>query len=191
MSAIDGVTGQILHTVQGTTLENLFGYSVAGLGDFDSDGIGDFAVGCPHEDKGSNNTGRAFTYTGAITDPCVLSLVGTAAVGNYVSIRHMGSPSAPSLIAMDGAPGPSSIAPFGSVELGLTPFLSIISDSAGLFGVPKGPPLGSDGVADLGPFLVPSLPAGMTIYFQGFTFWPYAPNSIFQRTNGLAVVIVP
>jgi hypothetical protein len=191
VSAIDGSNGLLLHSAQGTSLENMYGYSVAGVGDIDQDGIGDYVVGCPHEDKGNQNNGRVFAYRGAITDDCVLELVGTPQVGQMVSLRHLGTPLAPSLIAMDATAGPTSIAPFGSVQLGLTPYLSIVSDSAALFGTPMGPSITTDGVADFGPFLVPVLPAGMTIYFQAFSFWPYAPNSIFQRTNGMGVTIIP
>jgi hypothetical protein len=191
VSAIDGSNGTVILNAQGTSLENMYAYSVAGVGDIDQDGIGDFVVGCPHEDKGNQNNGRIFAYRGAFTDDCVLSLEGIPQVGQMVTLRHLGTPLGPSLIAMDATPGPSPIAPFGQVELGLTPFLSIICDSAALLGTPMGPSIKSDGVADFGPFIVPSLPAGLTIYFQAFSFWPYAPNSVFQRTNGLAVTIIP
>ena len=47
-----GATGMPLYTVQGTAAGDLFGWSIAGIGDSDGDGLGDIAIGAPQTASG-------------------------------------------------------------------------------------------------------------------------------------------
>jgi len=59
-----------IRSIDGESEEDLFGYSIANIGDFDGDGVDDFAVGAPGTDHmlfGVQfiNAGRVYLYSGA------------------------------------------------------------------------------------------------------------------------------
>lgn len=58
-----GSNGQLLFTVNGTSVGDRFGYSVTGLGDWNADGIPDFAVGA--DQPLGNGVGYVRVYSGA------------------------------------------------------------------------------------------------------------------------------
>ncbi len=60
-----GANGQPLLEVAGVEFVELFGRTVAGLGDLDHDGRGDFAVGAPFRTTKVCCEGAAFAYSGA------------------------------------------------------------------------------------------------------------------------------
>lgn len=192
MSAVSGASGAVLSTFLGTSLENLFGRAVAGVGDFDADGVGDFAIGVPNDDQGGVNAGRVLVYRGAVADTCTLETLGVPSVsGPPASLRVLGCHSLVSLVLVDLAPGPTPIPPWGVAQLGFSPALTALNDPAGFLGVPFGSPIDTQGQLVLGPFAMPPGSAGVTLHVQAFNFTPRAPNGVFQRTNGLAVTIVP
>jgi hypothetical protein len=62
---VSGATQAVLHALDGPG-EDLFGYSVGGIGDADLDGHGDLVVGAPWTDVGSfEEAGKALVYSGA------------------------------------------------------------------------------------------------------------------------------
>jgi hypothetical protein len=193
VSAVSGTTGNLVYTIVTTGYENLFGRAVCGAGDLDGDGAGDFAVGVPNEDALAPNSGRTFIYRGAVTGLCALELLGTASVSAPVppSLRILGCPDLPSFVLADLSPGPTPIPPHGSLLLGLTAALWPLNDPLGYLWPPFGNDIDSQGMLTLGPYALPPGSAGVTVYLQGFNPTPRAPNGAFQRTNGLAVAILP
>lgn len=74
-----GANGSLLYQKNGTAAYDVFGTSVAGLGDMDFDGKADFAVGASGTDPGGlNGAGSAFVYSGA-TGALLLQVNGIAA----------------------------------------------------------------------------------------------------------------
>ncbi|TAJ07633.1 MAG: hypothetical protein EPO68_16205 [Planctomycetota bacterium] len=60
-----GASGALLHHVGGATPGDVFGISVAGVGDVDGDGVGDFAAGAPESAVGGLRAGRVLVHSGA------------------------------------------------------------------------------------------------------------------------------
>ncbi len=60
-----GVDGSVISVVIGENSGDLFGSSVAGLGDINNDGHADFAVAATNRDITGSNDGRAYVYSGA------------------------------------------------------------------------------------------------------------------------------
>jgi FG-GAP repeat protein len=60
-----GADGSLLLTLLGETPGDLFGTSVAGLGDVDGDGRGDLAVGAHSKDANGADSGAVYVYSGA------------------------------------------------------------------------------------------------------------------------------
>ncbi|MAG56076.1 MAG: hypothetical protein CMJ83_07280 [Planctomycetes bacterium] len=191
MTAHDGTTGAPLFVLEGTTLENQFGRAVCGLGDLDQDGIGDFAVGVPHDDGLVSNGGRVLVYRGAVTSDCGLQLVGSPSTGNSAALRMLGPPSTAGLLLTDATSGPTAIPPYGFLQLGLTPALTPLIDTLGVFGPPTGSTLDTQGLLVAGPWTVPGFWAGITIYAQAFVIDAQAPNGVFQASDGLAITFLP
>ncbi len=192
MTAHSGATGATLFTVMGTQLENLFGRAVAGLGDFDQDGKGDFALGVPNQDSNNVvNRGHVHAYRGAVTDIAGLEFLGAVAVSGAPEIRLLGTPNLHSLLLLDVVPGPTPIPPWGFAQLGFSAAMAPLNDSVGVWGTAFGSPLDSQGILRLGPFAIPPVAIGTTIWLQAFNLTPAAPNGYFQRTNGISATIAP
>lgn len=63
---VSGASFATLYTLAGTQVEQLFGWSLAGLPDLDGDGAAELAVGAPHaDDPFSTAAGEAFVFSGA------------------------------------------------------------------------------------------------------------------------------
>jgi hypothetical protein len=161
------------------------------VGDFDSDGVGDFAIGAPHEDGLAPNGGRILLYRGAVREPAPLLHLGGPSVAVPQTLRLMGTPSLAPLVLADLVPGPTPIPPFAPIELGASPAMVALNDPLGIFGVPFGLPLDSQGLFDIGPLWVPPSFVGTTIYLQAFYFTPAAPNGVFLRSNGVSITFAP
>ena len=58
-----GATGAILHTWNGDSAGDQFGWSVSGAGDVDGDGFDDVVVGAPHDDNNGTDSGSATVLT--------------------------------------------------------------------------------------------------------------------------------
>lgn len=191
MSAVNGTTGAVLFNLSGTSLENLYGRAVLGLGDMNGDGRGDLAVGAPNDDPAALNSGRTLFYEGGHTNGCALGLVGTPSTASSIYLRYFGSPAVPSLVVADLVPGPVSIPPYGTLAVGLSPALLPLNDSAGLFGVPFGSAPDTQGSLLVGPYTVDPSWVGITIHTQAFGITAGAPNGAFQISNGLSVTFIP
>jgi len=61
---LSGRNGKVLWTVSGDAAGDLFGLSVAGIGDVNDSGSGDVIIGAPNSDVAGANSGRAYVYTG-------------------------------------------------------------------------------------------------------------------------------
>jgi hypothetical protein len=59
-----GKTGALLHALHGNTASDVFGYSVAGVGDLDLDGRDDIAVGATRDEIFLPNTGSVRLFSG-------------------------------------------------------------------------------------------------------------------------------
>ena len=187
MSAVNGVTGAIIFNLEGTIFDDLFGRGVCGIGDFDGDGIGDLAAGAPRHGNG----GRCYTYSGAVKANCGLEVVGIPAEGMSIVIRHMSQPGVPVIVLADVSNGPVPIPPFGLFDLGFTPALTPLADSAGVFGPPLGPSVGATGALEVGPLLIPMGSSGLTVHLQSFAASLDAPNGYFQISNALPITFIP
>ena len=100
------------------------------------------------------------------------------AIGTNLQIDLTGNPGLPTLLALDGSPGPVSL--FGeSVPLGLTPALRFLPSVA----------TNGSGVAST-TTAVPSIPAliGSTFYLVGMILDPVDPNG-FDFSNGASVTL--
>ena len=62
---VSGFDGSALMVLRGEGSFDLFGTSLAGLGDLDGDGRGDFAVGAKWNDHGGPDSGSTYVYSGA------------------------------------------------------------------------------------------------------------------------------
>ena len=190
MTAYDGTNGNLLFFLESNNLENQFGRAVCGLGDIDNDGVGDFAVGAPHEDGLAPNGGRALLYRGAITDDCTMNWMGSVTAGGTASLELLGMPSAGMLLMADVSPGPVFFPAYGTISLGLTPYLTTLADSLGLLGPAIGDGFDGQGIAGFGPVILDASLSGTTVFLQGFAMTPLAPNGVFQRSLGLGVTIL-
>lgn len=66
VSIYSSAGGGLIHKLDGTSILQGFGYSIAKVGDFDSDGIHDFFIGAPFADaNGLQDCGAAFLHSGA------------------------------------------------------------------------------------------------------------------------------
>ncbi len=61
---LSGRNGATLWTVNGDAAGDLFGYSLAGIGDVNGSGSGDVIIGAPNSDVAGDNAGRAYVYSG-------------------------------------------------------------------------------------------------------------------------------
>lgn len=190
MSAFNGINGSLLFSLESNNLENQFGRAVCGLGDLDGDGVAEFAVGAPHEDGIATNGGRALFYRGATTYDCGLQWKGPKVAGSTASLEILGSPTADLLLLGDSAPGPTPVPPWGTVALGLTSGMAVLGDTLGLLGPPIGARFDGQGFNQYGPTTVPPVLSGATVYLQAFSITPLAPNGTFQRSPGLAILIL-
>ncbi len=88
---ISGATGLTLQKQVGTKNFDLFGYLVAGGGDFDGDGIADYVVGAPeYGAPGKPLCGAAYVYSGA-TGGTLFSFTGESGGNNFgVSVSILG-----------------------------------------------------------------------------------------------------
>ena len=70
---ISGATGSLIHELSHADvgMEDLFGATVAALGDIDGDGLDDVCVGAPHTDTGEDrdSAGRVYVFSGATGVP--------------------------------------------------------------------------------------------------------------------------
>lgn len=193
VAVVNGVTGNTVTTLITTGYENQYGRAVCGIGDFDGDGRGDFAVGVPREDipnatpSVTPDGGRACVYRAAVWSPTTLGTMGATTSGSSIHLQYLGTPSTQSLVLADISPGPTAIPPYGSVALGMTASLAVLNDAAGVFGVPFGPEVDTQGMLMLGPWTVQPGWAGATLYLQAFGLTASAPNGLFQMSNGLTV----
>lgn len=64
-----GKNGALLFTLSDNSTGDLFGFSVAGAGDFDGDGWPDLLVGAPQSKPRGLSAGSAFVISGATTSP--------------------------------------------------------------------------------------------------------------------------
>ena len=62
----DALGSPVVHRINPPRVGTRFGFSVAGLDDFDGDAVGDFAVGAPHDG------GRVYVYRGFVDNPAVV-----------------------------------------------------------------------------------------------------------------------
>jgi hypothetical protein len=62
---VSGRTGGVIHELYGTARDDLFGESLAGVGDVDLDGVPDIAVGAPFSNATAANAGAAYVFSGA------------------------------------------------------------------------------------------------------------------------------
>ncbi|MCK6446449.1 MAG: integrin alpha [Planctomycetes bacterium] len=81
-----GATGAELLHVDGDLPFDMFGVSVAGLGDLDGDGTPDFAVGAHGFDGGGTNRGLVRTHSGATGD-ALWSIVGPTQADSSFGVR--------------------------------------------------------------------------------------------------------
>ncbi len=100
------ITDVASRTYRGTQAGDLFGSSIAGLGDFDGDGFDDFAVGAP-----GNGSGKVMIYFGQ-------SIVGP-------------SPSDPAVFAGETAGDHFGISVSGMLPIGFTQFPELVSGADG------------------------------------------------------------
>ncbi|MCI0587518.1 MAG: integrin alpha [Planctomycetes bacterium] len=161
-----GATGLLLAAIQGTTIGDRFGSSVAGAGDLDGDGLPEVAVGAPRAGSGPlPGGGRVSVFSASSPIPLVVEGRGSeASLGTSISSVPdtngdgyadvvVGSPLVDRvrvLSGLDGSvllaiPGPQTGARFGSSVAGLG---DLDGDGAGDFVVgaplPGGPvPWGS------------------------------------------------
>jgi FG-GAP repeat protein/VCBS repeat protein len=59
-----GLTGALLHTFEGESANDFFGFDAAGVGDVDGDGRPDILVSAARANTLGRNTGRAYLYSG-------------------------------------------------------------------------------------------------------------------------------
>ncbi len=59
-----GLDGSLIYKFTGESAGDLFGWSVAGLGDINGDGFADMLVGAESNDAAGTNAGRAYVYSG-------------------------------------------------------------------------------------------------------------------------------
>lgn len=87
-----GKTGALLGAIYnpGPPVNDLFGYSVSGVGDVNGDGKGDFIVGAPQNDAGGSNAGRTYLYSGATGFPLLCTLTGEAS-SDYFGMSGAGA----------------------------------------------------------------------------------------------------
>ncbi len=60
---LSGLDGTILHSFDGDSSNDRFGWSVSGAGDINGDGFGDFIVGAPGDDNNGSFSGSARVFT--------------------------------------------------------------------------------------------------------------------------------
>ena len=58
-----GLTGAVLHTINGEAAGDQFGYVVAYSGDVNADGAQDFMVSAPFSNQGANDAGKVFVFS--------------------------------------------------------------------------------------------------------------------------------
>lgn len=84
-----GSTGNLLYQVNGDSINDWFGFSVAGAGDVNGDGNNDFLVGAPKMNpNGLNDAGSAFVYSGA--DGTLLHRTNGTDVGGHLGYSVAG-----------------------------------------------------------------------------------------------------
>ena len=134
---------------------------------------------------GSAVAGTTWTYApdGTIPYSALLQLIGDGSPNTDFGWRVVSTPNAPLILAMDTDPGPTSLGPLGSLDLGFSPNFAAISDGIGIF-VPLLDPLAVTnadcGVYDL---VLPLGPAGLPplgLHFQAIVLDPLAPNGGFH-----------
>ncbi len=101
--------GTFLYEVGGEHSGDLFGFSVAGIGDINGDGVGDFVVGAPQYDGlfGLTDAGAVYVYSGA--NGALLGKSAGSALGDQLGYRVTGVRD----VNFDGFPDFAASKPFG------------------------------------------------------------------------------
>ena len=66
---LSGFDGSVLHTFDGDSAGDIFGFSVSGAGDVDGDGFDDLIVGAPFDDNNGTDSGSARVIAGGPVVP--------------------------------------------------------------------------------------------------------------------------
>ncbi len=83
-----GIDGSVITSLDGESEGDVFGSSVAGVGDINGDSINDFAIGAPGSDKMGPVSGRVYVYSGADFEP-IYVITGDTAIeylGNSLAL---------------------------------------------------------------------------------------------------------
>lgn len=152
-----------LYVFEGSAAQEGVGGFVADVGDVNSDGRADFAIGSPLADTPSGtNSGTLSVKAGQVG---ALTIDSTGKYGSPFAITLQAMPSQPAFLFIDVAPG-SFASPFGTICVGLTPFVSIVSIG----------PIPSNGVWTTSGTIPPGGTVVATFYLQAIVQEPWSPT---------------